>query len=133
MLHTLKKIFAAALAVVLLAPALATPAAAMSGYDPDFEVTAEPAYIANQVIDVTVEFIGMAVVNFYLCLFLFGVATTITEWKQIHIPTIQKIAYTFSFPIFMFTYVPISIAALVKKVEWKPIYHGNRRQLSTQK
>ena len=47
MLHTLKKIFAAALAVVLLAPALATPAAAMSGYDPDFEVTAEAAYIVN--------------------------------------------------------------------------------------
>ena len=47
MLHTLKKIFAAALAIVLLAPALATPAAAMSGYDPDFEVTAEAAYIVN--------------------------------------------------------------------------------------
>ena len=47
MLHTIKKIFAAALAVVLLAPALATPAAAMSGYDPDFEVTAEAAYIVN--------------------------------------------------------------------------------------
>ncbi len=47
MLHTLKKIFAAALAVLLLAPALATPAAAMSGYDPDFEVTAEAAYIVN--------------------------------------------------------------------------------------
>ena len=47
MLHTLKKIFAAALAVVLLAPALATPAAAMSGYDQDFEVTAEAAYIVN--------------------------------------------------------------------------------------
>ena len=47
MLHALKKIFAAALAVVLLAPALATPAAAMSGYDPDFEVTAEAAYIVN--------------------------------------------------------------------------------------
>ena len=47
MLHTLKKIFAAALAVVLLAPALATPAAAMSRYDPDFEVSAEAAYIVN--------------------------------------------------------------------------------------
>ena len=93
----------------------------------------EPAYIANQVIDTTVEFIGMAVVNFYLCLFLFGVATTLTEWKQIHVAPLQKVAYMFSFPIFMFTYIPISIAALVKKVEWKPIYHGNRRQLSTQK
>ena len=43
----LRRIFPVALAVVLLAPALATPAAAMSGYDPDFEVTAEAAYIVN--------------------------------------------------------------------------------------
>lgn len=47
MLHKLKKIFAAAVAVVLLVPALALPAAAMSGYDPDFEVSAEAAYVVN--------------------------------------------------------------------------------------
>ena len=47
MLHTLKKIFPGALAVVLRAPARAAPAAAMSGYDPDFEGAAEAAYIVN--------------------------------------------------------------------------------------
>ena len=71
----------------------------------------------------------MAVANFYLGLFLFGMVTTLTEWKQIQVPPLQKLAYMFTFPIFMFTYVPISIAALVKKVEWKPIYHGNRKRL----
>jgi ABC-type uncharacterized transport system permease subunit len=38
---------------------------------------------------------------------------------------LKKILYTFTFPIFMFTYIPISAVALVKKVEWKPICHGN--------
>ena len=35
----------------------------------------------------------------------------------------KKVLYTFTFPFFMLTYVPISIAALVGKVEWKPICH----------
>ena len=89
----------------------------------------EPPYIAKRVIDTTLNFLGMAVANFYLGLFLFGMVTTLTEWKQIQVPPLQKLAYMFTFPIFMFTYVPISIAALVKKVEWKPIYHGNRKRL----
>ena len=31
--------------------------------------------------------------------------------------------YTFTFPLFMTTYVPITIASLFGKVEWKPIEH----------
>lgn len=93
----------------------------------------EPTYIAKLVIKETVQFILMAVVSFYLGLFLFGVMTTIAEWKRIQMSGMKKICYIFTFPIFMFTYVPISIAALVKKVEWKPIYHGSdRRSLRAQ-
>ena len=36
----------------------------------------------------------------------------------------KKILYTFTFPIFIFTYVPISIVALFRKIEWKPITHS---------
>lgn len=90
----------------------------------------EPPYIAALVIDETVNFLVMAVVNFYLGLFLFGAATLITEWKQIQIPARHKILYLFTFPIFMLTYVPISLSALVRKVEWKPIYHtGSQKAL----
>lgn len=59
----------------------------------------------------------------YLCLFLLGVITTVSEWKKIHTSTFKKILYTFTFPIFMFTYIPISLAALFRKVEWAPITH----------
>lgn len=38
---------AALIAALLFALGLATPAAAMSGYDPDFTVTAEAAYVVN--------------------------------------------------------------------------------------
>ena len=30
----------------------------------------------------------------------------------------------------MFTYVPISLAALVRKVEWKPIYHTGGKKVA---
>ena len=30
----------------------------------------------------------------------------------------------FTFPLFMLTYVPIALVALVKKCQWKPIRHS---------
>ena len=52
------------------------------------------------------------------------------QWKQIRMPGYKKILYVFTFPVFMFTYIPISLAALVQKVEWKPIYHtGSQKSL----
>ena len=66
----------------------------------------------------------MSVINSYLVLFALGLLTTITEWKNINSTSTKKIIYVFSFPIFIFTYVPISIVALFKKIEWKPINHS---------
>lgn len=68
--------------------------------------------------------------GFYAIFFFLGAITTITEWKQIHCKNIKKIVYVFTFPIFMLTYVPISIIALFKKVEWKPIKHSVSKSLS---
>ena len=64
-------------------------------------------------------------VNVYWMVFALGMITTITERKQIHCSTKKKILYTFTFPIYLFSYVPISIAALFKQVKWEPIQHGN--------
>lgn len=60
---------------------------------------------------------------YYGILFMLGFITTITEWRRIHCSNWKKIAFTFTFPFFMFTYIPISVVALFKKVEWKPIAH----------
>ena len=57
-------------------------------------------------------------------LLVLGGITTATEWKRIHAPAWKKIAYTLTFPLFMLTYLPISLAALFMKVEWKPIHHS---------
>lgn len=74
----------------------------------------------------TTNAVMMSIINSYLVLFAMGLLTTITEWKNINCSPMKKIKYVFSFPIFIFTYVPISIAALFKfkKIEWKPITHS---------
>lgn len=62
--------------------------------------------------------------SMYLTLFLIGAITTATQWKKIHTAAWKKILYAFTFPVFMFTYIPISIAAIFTKVQWKPIQHS---------
>jgi cellulose synthase/poly-beta-1,6-N-acetylglucosamine synthase-like glycosyltransferase len=65
----------------------------------------------------------------YIIMFMLGLITTFTEWKKINSPSWKKVAYTFTFPIFMITYLPISIVALFKDVEWKPIAHTVAKSL----
>ena len=57
-------------------------------------------------------------------LLVLGGITVASEWRRIHAPAWKKIAYTLTFPLFMLTYLPISLAALFMKVEWKPIHHS---------
>ncbi len=61
--------------------------------------------------------------DIYLTMFIIGAITTVTEWRCIRTSAVKKILYVFTFPIFMFTYVPIAVSVLFFKVEWKPIEH----------
>lgn len=65
----------------------------------------------------------------YATLWFIGAITTVTQWKKIHCNVFEKIFYTFTFPIFMLTYLPIAITAIFKKVEWKPIKHHRVKTL----
>lgn len=62
-------------------------------------------------------------VHTYLLMFFLGAVAAVTQWKQIHTTTAKKVLYLFTFPLFMLTYIPISLAAIFKRVEWKPIEH----------
>ena len=78
-------------------------------------------------------YIARTVFGMYLTLYIIGLFTTVTEWEQIHTTTAKKILYTFTFPQFMLTYIPISLEALFAKVQWKPIEHhrADRKVLET--
>ena len=60
----------------------------------------------------------------YIGMYLLGLLTTITEWKMIKANKHDKIIFTFTFPIFIATYIPIAIYALFAKVKWVPIKHS---------
>ncbi len=66
----------------------------------------------------------------YFMFYLLGLITTITEWKKIYCSAVKKILYTFTFPLFMFTYVPNTFAAVFAKVEWKKIEHKESMSLN---
>lgn len=59
----------------------------------------------------------------YSIMLLMGLITVISEWKRIHTSSTKKLGYLFTFPFFMYTYIPISLIALFKRVAWEPIHH----------
>lgn len=67
---------------------------------------------------------GQNILNAYLMLLFFGTLTLISEWNEIHCANYKKILYLLTFPLFMFTYIPISFVALFCKVQWTPIHHS---------
>ncbi|MBQ8719764.1 MAG: glycosyltransferase family 2 protein [Clostridia bacterium] len=73
---------------------------------------------------------GGLFVGCYALVFLFGVITTVSEWRHIKARAYKKILYLFTFPIFMFTYIPIAITAIFSRVEWRQIEHTSTERLS---
>ena len=67
---------------------------------------------------------GEFFLDMYLILFGIGVITVITEWKHIRTTPFKKVLSAFTFPLFMFTYIPIALASIFIKPEWKPIEHS---------
>jgi hypothetical protein len=59
----------------------------------------------------------------YAAVWLLGFVCTLTEWKHLRTTTFKKILYSFTFPLFLFTFIPIAFVALFSKVEWKHIAH----------
>ena len=84
----------------------------------------EPAFITYRVLRMLGRILIATLQGVSFSLFIFGAFTMAAEWKQIRGAVWKKILYVFTFPLFMLTYIPISLAALVGKVEWKPIRHG---------
>ena len=110
----------------------------MMGYLPAFLLTSIASVIglvmlvigiaAAQDFFFTLKSIGVFFVSTFAAMFLLGAYTEITQWKKIPCSNGKKIAYLFTFPFFMYTYFPIAIAAMKRKVEWKPMQHGLKRE-----
>ena len=80
--------------------------------------------------DLIMMMMGRMILNMYFMLVFIATVTTATQWKNIHTTSFKKVAYIFTFPFFMFTYIPITIVAFFKKVEWQPIEHSRAKTLA---
>lgn len=67
---------------------------------------------------------ALALLSSYLVLYLMGLMPLVTEWKRIHCPAGKKILYSFTFPVFIFSYVLAMLLAFFGPAEWKPIRHS---------
>lgn len=71
--------------------------------------------------------VGSLIMTFgsmYVVFFLLAIITTVSERKHIHCKKKWRIfTNLFTFPIFMMSYIPITVVALFKKVEWVPTKH----------
>lgn len=66
----------------------------------------------------------------YSLMFLVGAITTFSEWKKIKCKGWKKILYMFTFPLFIFTFIPVTIWAITfGKADWKPIKHGVKKSI----
>lgn len=52
-----------------------------------------------------------------------AVLTLAMEWKRIKAARREKLRSVFTFPFFMMTWLPITLAAPFQKFRWEPIYH----------
>ena len=71
-----------------------------------------------------VNSILQTLVNGYLLVVVVGGITMISEWKRVQTSAWRKILSVLTFPLFMYTYIPVALAAIFHRhVEWKPIDH----------
>lgn len=83
-----------------------------------------PRWMTARVVGELLGFFARSVAGYYVGLLAYGALTLLSERRQINAPAGKKLIYLLTFPLFMCTYIPISLAALVSRVEWKPIQHN---------
>lgn len=79
--------------------------------------------IAGDNVLLAVASLGETLAEGYATLLFMGFITVISEWKKIRTTGVKKLLYLFTFPIFVFTYIPIAVSSLFRTVTWKPIAH----------
>lgn len=78
---------------------------------------------ARQEMGIFFASVAMALFNSYALLYVMGLMVLITERKNILCSRGKKIKYSFTFPIFVFTFAIAMLLGIFGDAEWKPIRH----------
>ncbi|MBE6934351.1 MAG: glycosyltransferase [Ruminococcaceae bacterium] len=66
---------------------------------------------------------GSSLLGGYFSMAFMAFWTLVLEWKHVRASKKKKIISIFTFPLFMFTFVPTAVVALFSRVKWDPIPH----------
>ena len=88
----------------------------------------QPGELAGAVLRAELLFLATNLATGYCGFSALGLIPVLCEWNRIRATRAQKLGYVFTFPLFMMTYIPLAVAALRRKVEWKPIAHHSARR-----
>lgn len=73
------------------------------------------------------RYLFWAVFNYYLSMIVIACLTIGTEWNRIPATRWEKVKYLWIFPLFIASYIPITLKALFAKVDWQPIQHNSAK------
>ncbi|MEG2008501.1 MAG: glycosyltransferase family 2 protein [Oscillospiraceae bacterium] len=90
----------------------------------------QPHFVAYLIVRQALRYAAFGVVNYYFGMLLYGALTVFCEWKRIRATTAQKLQYLVMFPVFMASYIPVTLAALRRNVGWTHIEHYSTTQLA---
>jgi len=86
------------------------------------------AFTQSIFIDIVVGGLTTLLIS-YVVLVLYGMLILLVERKRVKTTFWQKIKYSLMFPIFIYSYLPIAVVCLFKKVKWKQIPHTDSRSI----
>ncbi len=92
--------------------------------------TAMPYYVRLVFQQEMASFLWMMGLNLWVGMMAMGAFTVLMEWKRIPATTFEKLKFIPLFPMYMITYIPISVHALFAKVQWTPIQHYSTAQIA---
>ena len=74
------------------------------------------------IVDILIQ-AGTMIGGAYSMLLIFSLAVTISDWSRIRGSAFKKVLYAFTFPLFIFSFIPAAFVAIFKRVEWKQVQH----------
>ncbi|HMM00964.1 MAG TPA: glycosyltransferase [Bacilli bacterium] len=71
-----------------------------------------------------------SIIQLYAICLIQVIPVVFLEWKRMLAPWYRKVLFLFTFPFFDFLNLPITVVALFKKPQWKPIIHDDLRSIN---
>lgn len=92
-----------------------------------------PYYLSLVLRQEMIQFLIEMIAYLWGSMMVLALLTVLSEWKRIPASAFEKLKFIPMFPMYMLTYIPITVQALFTNVTWTPIQHYSTSQLAMKK